>query len=147
MGPEGTFGKIEASTGYKSITMERPPLIVTHTCIAPGGPFLCEVDLSPAFYGHGTDYGFGRGMVYHVRNVPGRDNILLHSANWPIEIATMADLHHYQLEGCVALGAAVARIQVPAPDLRMLKGITSSFDAVKAFMASMAGEPFMLTIV
>ena len=150
-GPDGTFGLIKAFNEllveiYNAVTMERPAAGVdVHPCI-PAGTYHCELAVSPAFYAQGLDLGYGRGMVYHVLNVPGRTSILMHPANWPVEIVKAGDPHHLQLEGCIALGAAVAMLQVPPPDGRTLKGITSSVEACRAFLQAMQGQPFDLTI-
>jgi hypothetical protein len=147
-GPDGTYGKMSAS-GFDSVSMERPPVgVVIHPLIPLPliNPYLVELALSPAFYAQGLDLGYGRGMIYHVRGVPGRDYILIHPANWPVMIIKANDPQHYQLEGCIALGAAVAMLQVPTPDGRTLKGITSSVEACKAFYAAMGGQPFNLEI-
>jgi hypothetical protein len=158
-GPDGVYGLIKAFNEllvevFSSVTMERPEAgVVTHpeipaTVTFPTPiPYHCEIALSPAFYAHGLDLGYGRGMIYHIRGIPGRDNCLFHPGNWPVMIIKAGDPQHYQLEGCIALGAAVAMLEVPAPDGRTLKGITSSVDACKAFYRAMEGKPFELTIV
>lgn len=147
-GPDGTFGAWASGTGFKSATLERPPT-GPHPCIPlpPTGTYLCELAVSPCFYAHNADFGYGRGMVYHVRNVPGRDHILIHPANWAVEIKTAKEEKHLQIEGCIAPGAAATKVQVPEPDGRLLPGITSSVFATKALMADMQGQPFLLTIL
>ena len=147
-GPDGTYGKMSAP-GFDSVSMERPPAgVVLHPIIPIPiiKPYFTELALSPDFYAQGLDLGYGRGMIYHVRGVPGRDYILIHPANWPVMIIKANDPQHYQLLGCIALGAAIAMIQVPEPDGRTLKGITSSVEACRAFYAAMKGHPFWLDI-
>ena len=126
MGKNGTYGKIEAGT-FKCNTMEPSPN-ADHPCI-PKGSYRCTLGLSPRFYEAHADYGFGRGMVYQVLHVPGRDHILIHPANWPS-----------QLQGCIALGSAVASVEG-------YTGLLSSRAAVKAFMEAMKGEDFILNII
>jgi hypothetical protein len=144
-GPEGLFGGWVSSTGFRCVTAERPKNVVIHPAI-PTCIVLCELEVSPRLFNLGVDYGFGRGVVYRLHNVPGRDHILIHSANWPTFIKTEHEPEHYQLEGCIAPGAAVTKIQVPDPDGRLVLGVTSSKTAVKALMADMKGDPFQLTI-
>ena len=126
MGKYGTFGKIDAN-GFKSNTMEPSPT-AEHPCI-PKGSYVCKLGVSPHFWETHTDYGFGRGVVYHVQNVPNRSHILIHAANWPS-----------QLQGCIALGSAVYGKEG-------YMGILSSKPAVKAFMEAMKGQDFILNII
>ena len=158
-GPDGCFGLIKAFNEllvevFSSITMERPAAgVVTHpeipaTVTFPATiPYLCELAISPNFLKQGLDLGYGVGMVYHIRNVPGRSDCLFHPATWPVMIIKDGDPQHYQIKGCIALGASVAMVQVPPPDGRMLKGILASKDACRAFYHAMQGKPFDLTIV
>ena len=121
-----TFGKIDCPI-FKSHTMERSK-DGEYPCI-PVGKYRCTAGVSPHFYEAHADYGFGRGVVYHVLHVPGREHILIHPANWPS-----------QLKGCIALGSAVANVEV-------YSGLLSSRAAVKAFMSAMKGEDFILNII
>jgi hypothetical protein len=125
-GSYGTFGKIDDAI-FKSNTME-PGNTGEHPCI-PVGKYRCTLGISPHFYENHADYGFGRGVVYHVLNVPGRDHILIHPANMPS-----------QLQGCIALGSGI-------PGKEGYTGILASIPAVKAFMSAMKGEDFILNIV
>ena len=127
---DGTFGGLYCPS-MKCVSMERPPA-GEHPFI-PAGSYNCVLGVSPHFYEANVDYGYGRGAVYHVQNVPGREHILIHAANFAS-----------QLEGCIALGSAVGLLYDPNGSTR--KGIMSSRAAVKAFMAAMDGKPFTLTI-
>ena len=129
-GVDGTYGSLYCPM-LKCVTMERPPT-GEHPFI-PAGTYNCVLGLSPHFYEANVDYGYGRGMVYHVQNVSGRDHILFHAANFVT-----------QIEGCIALGSCVGLLYNPDGEPR--KGIMSSRAAVKAFMAAMDGKPFTLTI-
>jgi len=129
-GADGTYGGLYCPS-IKCVTLERAPT-GEHPCI-PAGTYNCVLGLSPRFYKANVDYGYGRGMVYHVQNVPGRDHILFHAANFAS-----------QLEGCIALGSCVGLLYMPDGSKR--KGIMSSRAAVRAFMAAMGGKPFTLTI-
>lgn len=68
--------------------------------------------------------------------VPGRDGILIHPANWMGE--AKADMR-CQLKGCIALGL---RNEVVDGQL----GLSHSREAVALFMASLAGADIELTI-
>lgn len=142
---DGTFGLWKSDSNFKCVTAERPKTADAHPCI-PCGVYDCRPVVSPHFYSIGSDFGFGRGVVYEVKNVPGRTNILIHPANWPVPIKTDKDPVHLQLQGCIAPGSAVAKIKVPDPDGRMLTGVTSSRDATVALMRDMGGFSFRLII-
>lgn len=81
------------------------------SCI-PVGTYQCAIVNSPRF-----------GRVYGVANVPGRSNILIHSANF----AGNVDLGwKTQLQGCIALGMRLGKIGnqraalVSRPAIRLL---------------------------
>ena len=81
------------------------------SCI-PVGVYQCAIVNSPKF-----------GRVYGVANVPGRSNVLIHSANLAgdVELGYKSQLH-----GCVALGMRLGKIGnqraalVSRPALRLL---------------------------
>lgn len=86
--PIGTPGGIFLPSGERVChTIERPwedgaNSQVSHSAILPG-TFELKFEFSPHF---------GRDLI-HLQNVPGRDHIMIHPANWPS-----------QLEGCIAPG-------------------------------------------
>src|SRR3990167_7318914 len=123
--PESTFGLMQSDTGFKVVTCENTLRRI------PSGTYEAELRSSPKH--KGLDFGFGRGMVYGLKDVKGRTNIEIHPANW-----------FFQLEGCIAPGSAVAYLQTP--DKKLVQGITSSRDAVRALMTEMRGRPFQLII-
>ncbi len=123
--PDGTFGLVVSDTGFKAVTCENTARKI------PAGTYEAALRYSPKHAA--LDFGYGRGMVYGLKDVPGRTDIELHPAN----LAS-------QLEGCIAPGAAVAYF--PAPDKKLVQGVTSSRDAVRALMAEMRGQPFQLII-
>ena len=138
----GTFGDWLSDTGFKCVTLERLKL-GEHGCI-PAGTYICELRYSNA---HKTqDYGYGKGMVYGLKDVPGRTDVEIHSANWAVPIKTETEPEHLQLLGCIAPGAAISKVQVPDPDGRLLTGVISSVPACKALYADMKGAAFQLTI-
>lgn len=87
------------------------------SCI-PCGRYLVRATYSPRF---------GRKM-YLLLDVPKRDGIRIHPANWPM-----------QLNGCIALGTAVAR----KIDGKML---LNSRVAVSRLERTLGLQPFYLTI-
>lgn len=96
------------------------------SCI-PVGEYQCEWDFSPKF----------NRNVYHIRNVWGRTDILIHPAN------TMGDTSKglfCELNGCIALGNIVGKINGQ-------KGLLKSRDAVTSFESYLCGNPFLLRIV
>jgi hypothetical protein len=142
----GTFGLYMSDSGLKTMMTTRPEGAAVHPG-APIGTWLVNLVQSPEWYNRGSDFGMGRGMVYELQNVTGRSHIQIHPGNWPEPIKTATEAEHYQTLGCLLPGAQVANIEVPAPDGRTLRGVTSSVAAVKALYADMEGEPFMLTIL
>jgi hypothetical protein len=87
------------------------------SCV-PCGRYLVRATYSPRF---------GRKM-YLLLDVPHRDGIRIHPANWP-----------RQLNGCIALGTAVAR----KVDCKML---LNSRVAVSRLERTLGLQPFYLTI-
>ena len=85
------------------------------SCI-PAGDYVCKWQLSPS-----------KGWCYQITNVPNRDRILIHSANFASE-----------LQGCVALGTE-----------RMhgdRKGVANSRLAMDLLHSAAKKEPFILRI-
>lgn len=122
-GPNGTFGNLATDSGFQCYFVECPwaDNKVGESCIFPKpgdeAKYECEIVDSPKY-----------GKVYGIKEVPGRDNVLLHAANWS-----------RQLKGCVALGRAIGEVMGN-------RGVMSSHDAIAGFMADMENKPFMLTI-
>ena len=127
---EGTFGKLETSTGFKCVTLERPA-DGEHPCI-PAGTYQCSLRKSNDNYV--VVNGVNDYQVYGVQNVPGRDNVEIHSGNW-----------FFQILGCILLGQEVAQIETPYKT--MMNGVNHSRNTLTAFMADMSREDFTLTIV
>lgn len=120
--PAGTFGLLTAERGFQLYTLERPG-DGDHPAI-PEGDY--RVIWTSGLHPH-------HPQCYEVMNVPGRTAILIHPANWFDELL-----------GCIALGRSIMDIQ--RKDGTMMRGISSSVDAVNAFVNHMGKENFQLTI-
>lgn len=84
---EGTFGTLYiVDANPYGVTVERPKTIADHPCIPPG-VYHWRKFVSPH-----------NGPCLLIENVPGRDLIEMHSANFML-----------QLLGCIAPGKAFAR--------------------------------------
>ena len=149
---QGTDGLLTTDSGFSAHTRELPWRGNAHdvSCIlpAPGDPplvFQCVIVKSPD---HGNVYGIP---------APGRNNVLIHPYNLAGDIAKGWVA---QALGCVGLGRSVDVFPAGTSLLGVLpdgtigkvtltkdqEGVTSSKDAVQAFMADLAGEAFELTI-
>lgn len=84
----------------------------------PAATYLCSLRWSEKH----------NGKRYGVNDVPGRDNIEIHSANVPSELL-----------GCIATGTKTGVINGE-------RGVLNSVDALKRFMAWADGEDVELTI-
>ncbi len=133
----GTFGELESDAGFKCLTGELPDRgnAPAHSCI-PKGTYRCRWAHSPKF-----------GMCYHVQEVDGRADILIHPAN------LMGDVEQgyvSQLLGCIALGQGHDMFQpgsLPHHTMKQpQKGITGSKKTVGDFVAHLGHEEFMLVI-
>lgn len=118
-GPTGTFGRFATPT-FECYTLERPAE-GDHPCI-PAGVYQVEWLPHPQ-----------HGDCYELLNVPKRTAILIHSANW-----------YDQLLGCIAPGRSIGPIK--RKDGAMMKGVTSSKDAVAGLLKDLGALPFTLAI-
>lgn len=122
----GTFGNLTVDGGFQCYSGELPwrnnkPSV---SCI-PAGTYKCTWKKSPKY-----------GDCFHVEKVKGRDNILIHAANW------MGDKDKglkCQLEGCISPGRAIDQ-------LAGQKALLSSRDALAGLIADLGTEDFELTI-
>jgi hypothetical protein len=122
----GTFGIFTLDDGVQFVSGELPWRNNEHgkSCIPPG-EYLCKWITSPK-----------HGECYEIMNVPWRDDIEIHSANWMGD-ASKGKLS--QLLGCVALGKSFGILEEqPA--------ILQSKTAISEFETNMKHENFMLTI-
>lgn len=79
----------------------------------------------------------GKGQLYQVLDVPGRDGILIHRGNW----AGRADLKmRCDSEGCILIGEG------RTDDLMGQPGILKTVEALNRFHAFCKGEVFRLKI-
>jgi hypothetical protein len=108
----GTIGSLSDAHGHLCYTIERPRT-GDHPCI-PEGTYTAKRYNSPK---HGPN-------TWQLENVPGRENIQFHIANWPRELL-----------GCIAPGMETGTDpETGAP------GVTGSRAAYNRFMALTAGE-------
>lgn len=127
---QGTFGAI--GFGGEIIYSTELPWrdnLPQKSCI-PVGKYRCEIVKSPKF-----------GRVYGVMNVPGRSNVLIHSANFGGNSDTGWTT---QLHGCIApcMRVGVMRNNAGA----MQKAGLVSRPALARLMDWADGEPFVLEI-
>lgn len=127
----GTYGNFWTSA-FECYTLELPWRDLDKdgigdqqkSCIT-AGTYRCVWAKSPKY-----------GECYHVENVKGRSNILIHAANWAGDESKGLKC---QLLGCIAPGRAIGPIAGQ-------KGVMSSKDALAALEEAMGREPFELTI-
>lgn len=134
-GDEGTFGKLSTQLDDKDfycVTGELPwrDNKTSISCI-PVGVYQCDYAKSPS-----------KGMCYHVRNVPDRGGILIHSANW---MGDKSEGFYSQVEGCIALGMSLSKMQRAGYPIQ--DAITNSASTVKLFEQFMNHQPFELHII
>jgi len=100
------------------------------SCI-PTGVYQCALVNSPRF-----------GRVYEVRNVPGRDHILIHASN------LAGDVNKgwvTQVHGCIAPCERLGAIKIP--DGRMQKAGLVSRPALRKLMDWAGGKNFTLEVI
>ncbi len=131
--PEGTFGSIVLPEQRTLYTAELPwhDNARDISCIPPA-VYRCSMIHSPKHH----------ELVYLVENVPGRDMIEIHRANFSGDRA----LGWYaDLLGCIAPG--LARGVLKNPDGKMQRAVLHSRSAIDALLQATHGEPFMLQVV
>lgn len=137
-GDSGTFGRIVIDDGTRFFTGELPwrNNLRGKSCIPPGS-YLCTWLLSRK-----------HGWCYHVTNVPGREAVEIHSANWMGDSGCQnpATKRFYvcQLEGCIAPGMALGTLESQ-------DAVLDSAHALEGFEKSFAQpdgshEPFQLIV-
>mgnify|MGYP003493575091 FL=1 len=97
----------------------------------PVGEYLCELVDSPKF-----------GNVYEVKNVHGRGNVLIHSANFAGDTNKGLDS---DLLGCIAVGSGYGKIDNHHGKKQF--AILNSRKTLKSFMEYMLGQPFILVVI
>lgn len=127
---QGTLGMLMHEQSRFCYTIELPwrNNARRKSCIPPGR-YLCVLTRSPRF-----------GEVYTVLGVPGRDSILIHSANiaGDVELGYGSDLL-----GCIGLGQLTGTKNGPRGQQL---AVLVSRPAVSAFRRRMNGQPFELEI-
>lgn len=123
---DGTFGTFTLDNGKTFASGELPWQDNQNgiSCI-PCGTYTCKWIDSPK-----------HGECYQITNVPQRDMIEIHSANW------MGDTHKgkiSQLRGCVALGSEIGILSGQ-------RAILSSKKSISEFEADMNKADFQLVI-
>lgn len=124
-GNQGTFGILEVGEFVRR-TAELPKRGNRRnvSCI-PAGEYLCSLVRSPRF-----------GTVYHVKAVPGRSAVLIHSGNYAGDRALGWRSHSH---GCILAGSCFGQIEGQL-------AVQASRPALRQFMNYMAGQPFILKI-
>lgn len=123
----GTFGEIEC-LGFKWATGELPWRDnQKHISCVPEGVYRAVWTFSPRF----------QRFTYLVQNVPDRDAIRIHPANW---VGDKAMGFRSQLDGCIALGEGISYAD-KKPFL------LNSAPAVRLFENRLKGETFTLQIL
>jgi Family of unknown function (DUF5675) len=128
---QGTFGLIKF--GEEScFTLELPwrNNVPQKSCI-PKGIYQCNLVKSPRF-----------GIIYSILDVPGRSNVLIHSANLGGNIDEGFDT---QLHGCIALFSKQGFIRNSRGNMQKA-GLVSMY-ALRKFMTWANGSQFELEIL
>jgi hypothetical protein len=125
---EGTFGIFTSDSGFQCYTGELPWRNNENgiSCI-PAGVYDVVMAYSPK---HGE-------QLYHVQNVPNREAIEIHPANW---MGDKSKGFKCDLLGCIALGADQG-------ELDGQQAVLHSGPAVMALERDMNLNPFSLTIL
>jgi len=129
---DGTFGHLVLDDGSTFMTGELPWKNNDHgtSCIPEGTYTLHWINSQK------------HGWCYQVMNVPFRDMIEIHSANF------MGDTTFgkaSQLLGCIALGDSIGELS-PSPTKEPQMAVLHSKDAIKRFDDNLQGEDCLLLI-
>lgn len=121
----GTLGRL-TGPGINLHTIELPwrDNAPNLSCI-PAGEYHCELVRSPRF-----------GRVYHVKDVPGRSHVLIHSGNYAGDSTKGWRTHSH---GCILPGRKRGQLGNQA-------AVLCSRAALTSFMRSLAGRDFILNI-
>jgi hypothetical protein len=124
---EGTFGVLllDDHTSFSTGELPWKNNESKVSCIPPG-TYTCKIIQSPK-----------HGKCYQIMNVPDRDMIEIHSANYMGDVSLGK---HSQLLGCLALGKSIGML-----DGQM--ALLSSKVAIAEFEANLKDEDFELTII
>jgi hypothetical protein len=127
-GDDGTFGVLHTDKDFICFTGELPwrNNKVNESCII-AGEYLCAWEESQKF-----------GMCYHLRDVPGRTDILIHAANY---MGDKSKKLKSDVAGCIALGR-----MIKLNEYREQKILYPSAEYVMAFRDHMEQKAFILRI-
>jgi hypothetical protein len=124
---EGTFGRIDLPGGTFVVTGELPAKgnLPQISCI-PEGQYICRWVHSER-----------EGMCFEVSDVPNRNHILLHAANW---MGDASKGYKCQLLGCIAIGLEVGELEGQKAVMYSKAGLTH-------FENEMNLQDFILVII
>lgn len=124
---QGTRGQLFSNNGFACHSLELPWRNNQRniSCIPPG-EYLTEIRLSQKF-----------GKVYHLKDVPDRTYILIHSGNWAGDISKGFNTH---VNGCILLGQK-------SGILANQWAVLNSRVNIRRFMDHMDDKPFVLRIL
>lgn len=125
---EGTFGTILTDSGFTCRTGELPwrENANDFSCI-PAGTYLVSWRMSSK-----------HGMCYHVENVPGRQGIEIHSANF---MGDESKNFKCQLLGCIAPGLGIGPMCGQRAILNSRQGLSALEDDLKCEQFELTIEP------
>ena len=133
-GEHGTFGNLTIDNGFKCVTAELPwHDNQNNISRIPVGKYECEVRLSWRF----------RQYLYEIKNVPGRQNVLIHRGNYAGDVGKG---FRSDVEGCVLLGEEMALL-TPEGFFRPQMAVLNSKETVARFMKATNGEKLVLTVM
>ncbi len=150
---DGTYSVLKGPAGFSCYAGELPlrldqkgKRLENLGRIAPG-IFRCSWAQSPSRKNpNGTPE-----YTYKLEQVPDAEGVLIHSGNFCGDIKKEERLSDVQ--GCIILGRAILDIEIPETkrlkyniSRKKQKGVSSSHDAVSAFVNLLEKKPFMLTI-
>lgn len=124
---QGTPGRLVVqSTGWRCVTLELPWLdnIRKRSCI-PDGDYRVVPRRSKRF-----------GDVFHITNVPGRSDVLIHAGNWAGRIPE----YKTHVQGCILLGQVRGTLVGQ-------NAVLVSRPTVRVFVEQMGWKPFNLRIL
>ena len=101
------------------------------SCVTPG-LYIAKARMSPHF----------NRMVYELQNVPDREAIEVHVANWAGDVELG---YHSDLRGCMAPGTGRGELVPPGGDMKQ-KAVLHSGIALDALFAATNGEDIQIEI-
>ena len=130
---EGTFGtfRLESNGALEWHSLELPDRDnLPRVSSIPAGTYIARLAWSEHF----------QRQLYHLQNVPGRDAVEIHPANFAGDVSKG---FRSDLLGCVTLGTDVGELQV---DGHPQRAVLNSKIAFEEFMTAAAGEDLEISI-